>query len=265
MARESSGQTLARQVLTYPWSHNVPLPASVAGPQVRVVRRSNIGPRCYLKIFPIILDKLEEELADIKNNTQPVGEAAREGAQAVEQGGRATSEAFRRGADVSTDAARRGVNAGADTVRRLSEATTETVRRNAQAVAESQRQLVQDATEQYQEVSRKVAQAVRGTTEDLRSLMVIPNEAKGGLEDLQQSVTGLVDGVVRTNLRAAQELVRITNPSPIIELQQRFAREYLDAVLEGSATMVRAIRRTADQTLGPIEQQIEQRRRQAAE
>ena len=203
-------------------------------------------------------------MADVKSNAQPVGEAAREGAQAVEQGGRATSEAFRRSADVGAEAARRGVNAGADTVRRLGDVATETVCRNAQAVAESQRQLVQDATEQYQEVSRKVAQAVRGTTEDLRSLMVIPNEAKGGLEDLQQSVTGLVDGVVRTNLRAAQELVRITNPSPLVELQQRFMREYLDAVLEGSATMVRAIRRTADQTLGPIEQQIEQRRRQAA-
>jgi hypothetical protein len=134
------------------------------------------------------------------------------------------------------------------------------MRRNTQAVAESQRQLAQDATEQFQEVSRKVAQAVRGTTEDVRTLLVLPDAARGGLQDLQQSVTGLVQGVVQTNLRATQELVRLANPSPLVELQQRFVREYLDTVLEGSATLVRAIRRTAEQTLGPIEEQIERRR-----
>ena len=65
---------------------------------------------------------------------------------------------------------------------------------------------------------------------------------------------------MQTNLRVTQELVRLANPSPLVELQQRFVREYLDVVLESSATLVRAVRRTAEQTLGPIEQQIEQRR-----
>jgi hypothetical protein len=201
-------------------------------------------------------------LADTRpqDNKSNVAEAARQGAEAIEQGGRAGSEALRRGADLGAEATRRGTAAGSDAMRRLSEATTETMRRNTQAVAEGQRQLVQDATEQFQEVSRKVAQAVRGTTEDVRTLMVIPNAARGGLEDVQQSVTGLVQGVVQTNLRATQELVRLANPSPLVELQQRFVREYLDAVLEGSATLVRAIRRTAEETLGPIEEQIERRR-----
>ena len=101
---------------------------------------------------------------------------------------------------------------------------------------------------------------MRGTTEDVRTLFVLPNAAHGGLEDVQQSVTGLVEGIVETDLRATQELVRLANPSPLVELQQRFVREYLDVVLESSATLVRAVRRTAEQTLGPIEQQIEQRR-----
>ena len=35
---------------------------------------------------------------------------------------------------------------------------------------------------------------------------------------------GLFEGVVQTNLRAAQELFRLANPAPIVELQQRFAR-----------------------------------------
>jgi len=65
---------------------------------------------------------------------------------------------------------------------------------------------------------------------------------------------------VRTNLRATQELFQLANPSAYIELQQRFVREYLDTLMQGTATLVRATRRTADETLRPLEQQIEQRR-----
>ncbi len=71
-------------------------------------------------------------------------------------------------------------------------------------------------------------------------------------------MTGLVEGVVQTNLRVAQELFRLANPASIVELQQRFAREYTDALLRNSATLVRAVRRTADETLRPLEQQIQQ-------
>ena len=41
--------------------------------------------------------------------------------------------------------------------------------------------------------------------------------------------------------------------------QMIVAREDLDTLMQGSATFIRAVRRTADQTLGPIEEQIEQR------
>lgn len=205
-------------------------------------------------------DRQQNDQAAVRSNTQAAGDATRQGAEAIEQAGRSGSEALRRGAEFGAEAARRGSEAGSDAVRRVGEATSETMRRSGQAVAEGQRQLIEDATEQFQEVSRKVAQAVRGTTEDVRALLVLPNAARGGLEDVQQSMTGLVEGVVQTNLRVTQELVRLANPSPLVELQQRFVREYLDVVLESSATLVRAVRRTAEQTLGPIEQQIEQRR-----
>ena len=78
-------------------------------------------------------------------------------------------------------------------------------------------------------------------------------------------MTGLFEGIVRTNVRAAQELFRLYDPSAVIELQQRFAREYLDAFMQGTATLVRAARRSADETLQPLEQQIERRRQQANE
>src|SRR5205823_4695543 len=153
-------------------------------------------------------------------------------------GSRVTSDALRRGGEFAAEATRRGGEAGGEAVRRTSDAAGETIRRSSQDVAESQRQFVQDATERFEDVNRKVAKAVQGTSENLRTLMELPNAARGGLQDLQQSMTGLVEGVVQTNLRAAQELFRLANPSALVELQQRFAREYLDTLMQGSATFI---------------------------
>ena len=74
----------------------------------------------------------------------------------------------------------------------------------------------------------------------------------------------MFEGVVQTNLRAAQELFRLANPAPFVELQQRFAREYTDTLVQNGATLVRAMRRTADETLRPLEQQIERQQREQA-
>jgi len=200
----------------------------------------------------------------VQDNARTVADTAadaavRRGAEAAQQGGRATGEALRQNAEAGADLARRGTEAGSQAMSRAGEAASETARRSAQAVVESQRQIAQDAAQRFEEVSRKMADAARGTTENVRQLMALPNAAEGGLRDLQQGVTGLVEGVVRTNLRAAQELFRLANPAPVVELQQRFAREYTDTLLRNSATLVRAVRRTADEALRPLEEQIRQR------
>ena len=189
--------------------------------------------------------------------------AVRRGVEAAQQGGHAAADALRQNAETGADIARRGTEAGTDAARRASETASDTAGRSAQAVAEAQRQIAQDAAQRFEEVSRKVAEAARGTTENVRQLMAVPNAAQGGLRDLQQGVTGLVEGVVQTNLRVAQELFRLANPAPFVELQQRFAREYTDTLLQNSATLVRAVRRTADETLRPLEEQ--QRLQNAAE
>jgi hypothetical protein len=182
----------------------------------------------------------------------------RRAAEAIQQGGHANSEALRQSAEVGADMAHRGSEAGAESVRRGAELANDTARRSAQAVTDAQRQITQEAAQRFEEVSRKVAEAARGTSENVRHLMALPNVAEGGLRDLQQGMAGLVEGVVQTNLRAAQELFRLANPAPIMELQQRFVREYTDTLLRNSATLVRATRRTADETLRPLEEKIRQ-------
>ena len=192
--------------------------------------------------------------------THAADEVARRDAEAVLQRSRAASETLRQGAYATADVTRQGTQASVEAVRRASEAANETVRRTTQVVAEGHRQIAQEAAQTFQEVSRKVAQVAQGTSEEVRRLTTLPQAAEGGLRDLQQSMAGLVEGVVQTNLRAAQELFRLSNPASIVELQQCFVREYMDALMQGTATLVRAVRRTADETLPPLEAQIEQRR-----
>jgi hypothetical protein len=139
----------------------------------------------------------------------------------------------------------------------------ESMRRNAEAFAEGQREFLQKTAQQFEAASRKLADAAPGNVENLRALMTLPNTAQGGLQELQQSVAGLVQGVVQTNLRAAQELFQLANPAALVEVQQRFVRDYLEALLQGTANVVRASRRTAEETLRPLERQIEQRRQAA--
>jgi hypothetical protein len=192
------------------------------------------------------------------DNTQQ--NPARQAAEAVQTSGRATSDAVRRGGEFAADATRRVGEAGADAVNRSGRVGGESIREGTQHLAETQRQIIQNTAEQFEQLSRKVAEAVQGSTEDVRSLMVLPSAARGGLQELQQGVTGLIEGIVHTNLQATQELLRLANPGAYVELQHRFVRQYLDALIENSVNLVRAVRRTADETLGPLEQQLQQRR-----
>jgi hypothetical protein len=195
----------------------------------------------------------------IRAEAHAVKDAAHQSAEVLQQRNRAAVEALRQGAEATVEVTRQGTQPGAEALRRASETANETVRRTAQVMAEGQRQIAQDAARKFEDVSRKVAQAAQGTSEEVRRFATLPHAAEGGLHDLRQGMASLVEGVVQTNLRATQEMFRLVNPVALIELQQRFAREYVDAVMQGTATLVRAVRRTADETLHPLEAQLQQR------
>ncbi len=197
--------------------------------------------------------------ANVWAETQAAENAAHLAADVTQQRARATAEAMRKGADATADVTRQGTQAGVEAIRRAGETANETVRRSTQAMAEGQRQIAQDTAQTFEAVSRKMAQAAQGASNEVRQLMTLPHAAEGGLRDMQQGIAGLVEGVVQTNLRATQELFRLTNPSAVVEMQQRFVREYMDTLMQGTATLLRAVRRTADETLRPLEVQVGQR------
>jgi len=199
--------------------------------------------------------------ATMWTETHAVADAAHQETEAMRQRGRAAAEALRHGTHATVEATRHGTQAGVEAMRRVGETAGETVRRSTQVVAEGQRQIAQETAQTFQEVSRKMAQVAHGTTEEVRQLSALPHAAEGGLRDMRQGIAGLVESVVRTNLRATQELFRLANPVAIIELQQRCAREYLDTVMQGTVTLVRAVRRTTDESLHPLEAQLQQRQK----
>ena len=97
------------------------------------------------------------------------------------------------------------------------------------------------------------------------SLMELPIPAADNLGDLHQSLTHLVKGVIQTNLRTSQEMLRVTSHDEFVALQQRFVRDYMAALMHGSLQLVAAIqRRTVDQMLPAFDQYVEQLRLKVA-
>lgn len=190
----------------------------------------------------------EQARAAVRTAAQGASEAAQRGAETTERAGRSSAEALRRTEE-----------AGAETMRHLGQVAGETARRSTQGYADVQHEFVQGAATQFENTMSRLAQVVQESAQEWRSVMQLPDLAGGGLQEIQRSVNGAVESVIRTNLSATRELFRMVSPAAIAELQQRFMREYLGALLEGSTAVVRAVRQSADQTLQPLEHRMRER------
>jgi hypothetical protein len=60
-----------------------------------------------------------------------------------------------------------------------------------------------------------------------------------------KSITALIETVVQTNLQAMQELLRADDSKVVLELQQRFVRDYIAALMRGTMALVNAIEAAA--------------------
>jgi hypothetical protein len=216
-------------------------------------------------------DKPQHDNAQTSEPARDAGAIGRKAAQAAtdvsREGvrvGQATGETFAQAGEAAAQTTRRSAEAGEEAVRRISNAAGETVRRGGQAMADGQHQIVEEAAERFQDLGRKTAELVQTASEDLRLLVTLPT-AGGGLQDLQQTMAGLVEGVIRTNVQATQELFRLADPTKVVELQQRFVRDYFGTWIESAANLTRAVRRGTGETLGQLEQQLEQRRQRVRE
>jgi CBS domain-containing protein len=138
-------------------------------------------------------------------------------------------------------------------------------RRGKLLFAEGQQQVLQRMAERLEETTHEMAEAAEVGTQNLRTLMALPNVMGRSLRDLQEGVAGLFEGLIRANLNAAHERSRLADVGALIRLQQRAVHNYMDALIQGSAMLTRSVRNAADRTLGPLEQQLEHHRQGGAE
>jgi CBS domain-containing protein len=197
---------------------------------------------------------------------QSASETAQTGGAAAEQAGRGSADALRQGGRAAAQIAQHsGGEASAETMQHFSKIAEDATRRGTQPFADRQQQFMQRMAERLEQTGDEVAEAAQVAAQDVRALMVLPNVVGESLHDLQQGVGGLVKGMIRTNLDAAQELLRLADVGALVRLQQRAVHNYMEALIQGSAILTHSVRTAADRTLGPLEQQLEYRRQGLAE
>jgi CBS domain-containing protein len=126
--------------------------------------------------------------------------------------------------------------------------TTAATKDSIQAASAMTRQIAAQAR-LAADLNQKFTQAAHDMSEGLGALTVLPTAAVSGFEDLQWSANWFFEAMMRSNLRAAQDMMRLAYPKAHIELQQRVAREYMELFSKGNAAMLSAARRTAEETL----------------
>jgi CBS domain-containing protein len=187
---------------------------------------------------------------------QQVGQtAANTTANTAAQMGQRGGEAVREGGEAAAGAMRQAGEAA----ERGGEAMGETARRGMQAAAQQQSRLVQGAAQEVEKTGRSLAGMVEEAAAGMRSLMGAPGFNPSGFQDAQQAVSKLVEGVMQTNMRFADELLRRTGPSAVVDLQRQFLREYFDALAQGGTLLLRAARQAAEESLRPLEQKMSER------
>lgn len=169
-------------------------------------------------------------------------EAMQRGAAALEQAGRSAGETFERSGQ-----------AGAETMRHLSAAGARTAQRNAQGMIDVQQDFIAETAQQVEETIRGFSRTLAETARDWRDLMSLPRAGGAALQDVQRTMGHTAEAIMRTNLDAMREIFRTTSPMALAGLQQRFMRDYLAALLDGSTAVVRAVRQSAGQMLEPLE------------
>jgi CBS domain-containing protein len=192
--------------------------------------------------------------------TQERGRAAITGAAQRATG--AIEEGAGRMADTghsARDMAERTATAGAETIRHLGDTAGEAARRGSQQVAGLQQKFAHDVANDFDQGVSRMAQVLQETAQDWRTLMQLPGVGGGKLQDVAVGMSNAVERVIEVNLRATEQLFRMSGPVAMLELQHRFAQQYLHALLDGSTTVVRAVRQVAEQALQPLERRISER------
>jgi len=176
------------------------------------------------------------------------GGAAERAEEAGRTGARAGGDAGREGARALARGARDGGHGVREAMEQAGRGADEASRRagrHAERVSEA-------AAGQFDAMGDMLARAGREAAENARRMMLMPGMNGTGFRALQEASTTLLDRMMETNARIANELVRRSNPGEVASMQQRMLRDYLEALADTSAELLSAARRFADEAMVPI-------------
>jgi CBS domain-containing protein len=209
--------------------------------------------------------KLEYNMAEI-NETKSAAERNR---PAMTNAAQRTTGAIQEGAGrmadaghASSDLARQTATTTAETVRHLGDAAGETARAGSQQMAGMQQRFAQNTAQDFDQSINRIARILQEMSQDWQAFAQLPGAGGGKMQDLAVTMGSALERVMDVNLRAAEQLFKMSGPTAMLELQHRFTQQYLHALLDGSTAMIRAVRQSAEQTLGPLEQRMAEREQQ---
>jgi len=186
----------------------------------------------------------QAELDQMEAAAERMGTVARIGAEAE-------AEALREGGQ----AVGRGMNETARATQRTLDTGGQAVRRGIEDVGQGAQHLAEASADQFARMGEVMADVARDAAENARMMVTFSNFANEGVRGMQEAASNMLQRVVQTNVRAMQELVQQASFGEAASMQQRFIREYLQTMVQGSAELVRAAQELANEAVRPLEEQ----------
>ena len=107
-----------------------------------------------------------------------------------------------------------------------------------------------------EEIGASVTRLMQETTRGMRAAMLLPVAPGAGFGEMQQAFTEMLAGMMRNNIRLAQEVLRIYGPQDNLDLMQRIMRHWSDAALQHQSAMLRLMQPVSSEASHPGEKAV---------
>jgi hypothetical protein len=181
-----------------------------------------------------VASRKADEAAD---NAAPAKRMLEAGADEASKIPEAAAEVSREVADAGAKAAQRSlrvVEASADIARSASDATAQSTRQ----VAEMGTRQAERAVSTMAETTRAASQSVEPLIRSFTAFSEIPGTSLTLAQDVGQVWSDLVKKNLETSARASQEMFRMTSPQQVVQVQSRFAAEFLQTWMDAGSRMM---------------------------
>jgi hemerythrin-like domain-containing protein len=149
----------------------------------------------------------------------------------------AAAETAREVTDMGAKAAQRSlrvVEASADIAKSTSDATAQSARQ----VAEMGARQAEKAVSTMAETTRAASQSVQPFIRSFGAFSEMPGTSLSLAQDVGQVWSDLVKKNLETSARASQEMFRLTSPQQVVQVQSRFAAEFLQTWMDAGSRMM---------------------------